>query len=113
MKILIIDGEPDTLQRFRKACPEARVVFFAEIDDPSLGGGDPAAAPSRRGNLTARQLDVLRLIGKGLANKEIAERLCIAQDTVKQHARAAYAVLGVSSRTQAMSAASRRGLRLE
>jgi len=69
----------------------------------------PVAARS----LTERQLDVLRLIVKGLANRQIAERLAIAEDTVKQHARAAYAFLGVSSRTQAMSAATRRGINLD
>jgi len=75
----------------------------------------PAAhAPRRRSrDLTHRQLDVLRLIVKGLRNKQIAERLKIAEDTVKQHARAAYGVLGVSSRTQAMSAVSRRGIRFD
>ena len=68
----------------------------------------------RRGrDLTHRQLDVLRLISKGFRNKQIAQRLKIAEDTVKQHARAAYGVLGVSSRTQAMSAVSRRGIRLD
>jgi DNA-binding NarL/FixJ family response regulator len=65
----------------------------------------------RKRDLTHRQLDVLRLIVKGLRNKQIAERLKIAEDTVKQHARAAYGVLGVSSRTQAMGAAARRGIR--
>ena len=70
-----------------------------------------AAAPRRRNrDLTHRQLDVLRLIAKGLRNKQIAERLKIAEDTVKQHARAAYGVLGVSSRTQALTAVSRRGI---
>ena len=82
---------------------------------PQALGARPACAPPRRRkrDLTHRQLDVLRLIGKGLRNKQIAERLKIAEDTVKQHARAAYGVLGVSSRTQAMSAAARRGIRFE
>ena len=75
----------------------------------------PAARASRRRNrdLTHRQLDVLRLITKGLRNKQIAQRLKIAEDTVKQHARAAYGTLGVSSRTQAMTAVSRRGIRFD
>jgi len=114
MNILIIDGDEDTLQRFRRACPDAKVVFFAEIDGEAIGAGLAAsAALRRRGDLTARQFEVLRLIGKGLANKEIAERLSIARDTVKQHARAAYAALGVTSRTQALTVATRRGLRLD
>ncbi len=72
-----------------------------------------AGARTRRRNrdLTHRQLDVLRLIVKGFPNKQIAQRLRIAEDTVKQHARATYAALGVSSRTQAMTAAARRGIR--
>ena len=63
--------------------------------------------------LTPRQSDVLRLIVKGYANKEVAERLNIAEDTVKQHARAAYRVLGVSSRTQAMTTLTRRSIPLD
>jgi DNA-binding NarL/FixJ family response regulator len=81
-----------------------------------MGARGYAASRRRRRNhddLTHRQLDVLRLIAKGLRNKQIAERLKIAEDTVKQHARAAYGVLGVSSRTQAMSAVSRRGIRFD
>jgi DNA-binding NarL/FixJ family response regulator len=71
------------------------------------------AARRRSRDLTHRQLDVLRLIAKGLRNKQIAQRLKIAEDTVKQHARAAYGTLGVSSRTQAMTAVSRRGIRFD
>lgn len=64
-------------------------------------------------DLTERQLDVLRLIVKGLANKEIACRLCIAKDTVKQHAKAVYASLGVPNRAGAAQAAQRRGIKLD
>jgi DNA-binding NarL/FixJ family response regulator len=83
---------------------------------PQAMGARWPATPAPRGrnnNLTHRQLDVLRLIVKGFRNKEIAQRLKIAVDTVKQHARAAYGVLGVSSRTQAMSAVARRGIRFD
>lgn len=54
--------------------------------------------------LTERQADVLRLLAKGLSNSEIARKLSISESTVKQHAHAAYRVLGVSSRTEAMVA---------
>jgi DNA-binding NarL/FixJ family response regulator len=63
--------------------------------------------------LTERQQDVLRLIAKGLANKEIARHLNIARDTVKQHTRAVYAALGVAGRAQAAHVAGRRGIKLE
>ena len=63
--------------------------------------------------LTGRQLDVLRLIVKGMANKEIARHLRIAKDTVKQHAKAVYAALGIATRSQAAHAAERRGIKLD
>ena len=69
---------------------------------------DPPAALA----LTGRQLDVLRLITRGFANKEIAAQLRIAKDTVKQHAKAVYAALGIASRAQAARAAERRGIKL-
>jgi DNA-binding NarL/FixJ family response regulator len=64
-------------------------------------------------DLTGRQIDVLRLIARGLRNREIGERLKITEDTVKQHARVAYAILGVSSRMEAVSAIARRGIRFD
>jgi DNA-binding NarL/FixJ family response regulator len=63
--------------------------------------------------LTERQLDVLRLLAKGMCNKEIARRLRIAKDTVKQHAKAVYAQLGVEGRNKAAAAAQRRGIKLD
>jgi DNA-binding NarL/FixJ family response regulator len=66
-----------------------------------------------RAPLTGRQLDVLRLIARGLANKEIAQELQIAKDTVKQHAKAVYSALGVATRSQAARAAERRGIKLD
>ena len=66
-----------------------------------------------RAPLTGRQLDVLRLIARGLANKEIAQELHIAKDTVKQHAKALYSALGIATRSQAARAAERRGIKLD
>jgi DNA-binding NarL/FixJ family response regulator len=69
--------------------------------------------PRPSAELTERQIDVLRLIARGLRNREIGERLKISEDTVKQHARGAYAILGVSSRMAAVSAIARRGIRID
>jgi predicted ATPase/DNA-binding NarL/FixJ family response regulator len=52
--------------------------------------------------LTARELDVLRLIAQGRSNKEIAEELVISLGTVKWHNNKIYSKLNVSSRTQAV-----------
>ena len=93
-----------------------RLVAAGGTYIPPLATGARRGAMSlsrRRVDLTDRQLDVVRLIAKGFRNKQIAERLKIAEDTVKQHARVAYAALGVSSRTQAMAAVVRRGIRFD
>ena len=63
--------------------------------------------------LTGRQMEVLRLLARGLGNNEIAQSLRIAKDTVKQHAKAVYAALGVNGRAQAGRAAQQRGIKLE
>ncbi|TMR10489.1 response regulator transcription factor, partial [Nonomuraea turkmeniaca] len=57
-----------------------------------------------------REAEVLRLVAEGLTNREIAERLFIAQKTVSVHVSNILAKLEVSTRTQAAAAARRRGL---
>ncbi|TVR71179.1 MAG: DNA-binding response regulator [Sphaerobacteraceae bacterium] len=60
--------------------------------------------------LTARELDILTLMARGMRNKEIANQLYITERTVKFHANAIYRKLNVSSRTEAVSKALRHGL---
>jgi ATP/maltotriose-dependent transcriptional regulator MalT len=55
--------------------------------------------------LSEREIEVLRLIAAGLSNQEIADRLVIAQGTVKRHINNIYGKLQVGSRTQAVAAA--------
>ncbi|WP_049574356.1 ATP-binding protein [Nonomuraea sp. SBT364] len=62
------------------------------------------------GGLTARELEVLRLVAEGLTNREIAERLFIAQKTVSVHVSNILGKLDASTRTQAAAAARRQGL---
>lgn len=61
-------------------------------------------------DLTAREMEVLRLIVKGKGNKEIADELEIAEGTVKNHVLKILDKLGVSDRTQAATAAISRGI---
>lgn len=60
--------------------------------------------------LSDRELEVLDLLAEGLSNKLIAHRLSISEHTVKTHVASIFAKLGVSSRTEAVSQAIRRGL---
>jgi DNA-binding NarL/FixJ family response regulator len=61
-------------------------------------------------SLTDRELEVLKLVARGLSNKEVATTLAISETTVKTHLRGVFAKLGVLSRTEAIATASRRGL---
>jgi two-component system NarL family response regulator len=61
-------------------------------------------------SLTGRELDVLTLLARGKSNKEIGSNLYISETTVKAHLRSIFSKLNVLSRTEAIAAASRRGL---
>jgi len=62
--------------------------------------------------LTNRERQVLGLLADGLGNKQIAARLGISANTVKTHLELLFDKLGVSSRTEAVATAARRGLLL-
>jgi two-component system NarL family response regulator len=68
------------------------------------------AAGMSNESLTGRELDVLTLLARGKSNKEIGASLYISETTVKSHLRSIFAKLNVLSRTEAIAAASRRGL---
>jgi DNA-binding NarL/FixJ family response regulator len=61
-------------------------------------------------SLTSRELEVLRMVAKGLGNKEIAGELNIAEVTVKLHVSHVLEKLNVKDRTQAATAALQRGI---
>jgi DNA-binding NarL/FixJ family response regulator len=60
--------------------------------------------------LTDRELEVLQLLAQGKSNKEIGAKLFISEFTVKGHLRSIFTKLNVLSRTEAITAATRRGL---
>jgi len=59
--------------------------------------------------LSAREVDVLKLLSQGYSNKEIAVELGISQQTVKNHVTSILHKLGVEDRTQAVLYAMKRG----
>jgi DNA-binding NarL/FixJ family response regulator len=74
---------------------------------PGFDGRLPSAPEAR---LTARQVEVVRLLVEGRTNKEMATALQLSGATVKAHLAAVFRELGVENRTQAAIVAERLGL---
>jgi DNA-binding NarL/FixJ family response regulator len=84
----------------------------AEVVLGRIRQADQGPAPEHQANrrLSPRELDVLRLIARGMENAEIAEALHISPRTAKNHVSSILAKLGLPSRIQAAVYAVRRGL---
>ncbi|HZH40832.1 MAG TPA: LuxR C-terminal-related transcriptional regulator, partial [Gemmatimonadales bacterium] len=68
------------------------------------------ARKAGKGNLTDRQVEILKLVAQGLSNPEIATRLKLSDHTVKRHVANLLTKLGLSSRTAAAAYAAQEGL---
>jgi DNA-binding NarL/FixJ family response regulator len=66
--------------------------------------------PAEPGSLTPRELEVLELAAAGLTNREIGQRLILAEDTVKSVVKKLLARLGAASRAHAVAIGFRTGL---
>jgi DNA-binding NarL/FixJ family response regulator len=79
--------------------PSVAAKVVAEFS--RLSRSVPARSPDLAEPLTERELEVLRLLARGHSNREIAERLVIAEGTVKNHVTRVFGKLGVPDRTRA------------
>jgi len=104
---LLKDTESDELRRAIKAAAAGQVQLSPQAAARLLR---EVRTPDSPETLTERETDVLRLLARGLANKEIAHELSIGEKTVKTHVSNILAKLGVQSRTQAALYAARIGL---
>jgi predicted ATPase/DNA-binding CsgD family transcriptional regulator len=98
-----------------KAFEEGRALTpEAALSEARQALGHPEEETPARGTagglLSAREVEVLRLVAEGLTDGQVAERLYLSPRTVGQHLRSVYRKLGVSSRTAAARAAAGRGL---
>lgn len=94
---LLKDCEPDELL----AAVRAAAQGYTPLDPRVAGALLPSAAPRPADRLSARERDVLRLLARGLANKQIGRELGIAERTVKVHVGHVFRQLGVADRTSA------------
>lgn len=104
---LLKDTEADELCRAIKAAAAGQVQLSPQAAARLVREVKIAESPE---NLTERETQVLRLIGHGLSNKEIARDLSIGEKTVKTHVSSILSKLGVLSRTQAALHAVKIGL---
>ncbi len=97
----------DELCRAIKAAAEGQVQLAPEAAARLMR---EVSAPENPEALTERETDVLKLVARGMANKQIARNLFIGEKTVKTHVSNILLKLGVNSRTQAALHAARTGL---
>lgn len=107
---LLKDAPRDELFRAVRAAARGEsllqpIVATRLLDRFSRGKSGPAPA-----TLTERELDVLRLLSRGSANKQIGAALQIRESTVKTHVASIFQKLDVSDRTEAVTVALTRGL---
>ena len=76
------------------------------LANPAQSPGNPAV----RYGITARELEILGLIARGLSNREIAAQLFVSENTVKTHCARAFDKLGAARRTQAVQRGKELGL---
>jgi len=103
-------------QAFTAAWAEGRTMTLEQIlaatepvstSEPFLPAGPspaivkPSPAPAYPDDLTAREVEVLRLVAQGLTNEQVAEQLMISPRTVNTHLTSIYGKIGVSSRSAA------------
>ena len=101
------DIAPDELAQAVRAVARGEILI-----QPQLAGRLLSRVGKRAPNdaLTTRELEVLRLLARGMRNKEIASRLFVSERTVNFHLANIYQKLNVSGRTEALSRALEQGL---
>jgi DNA-binding NarL/FixJ family response regulator len=101
------DIAPDELAQAIRAVAHGEVLIQPQLVSRLLSR---VGKQGRGDTLTARELEVLRLLARGLRNKEIAARLFVSERTVNFHLANIYQKLNVSGRTEALSKALEQGL---
>ena len=102
------DAPPEELAAAVVAVARGLIVLPRPLTERLLQ--EPTAVEELSEPLTAREGEMLELLGRGLSNKLIARELHISEHTVKFHISSLYAKLGVNNRAEAVSRGARHGL---
>lgn len=114
LSYLLKDAAPNEIALAIRKAARGEVTLSpaiaAQMMKAVTGERKPVVATGQESPLTARELEVIRLIADGLSNTEIAERLFLSEKTVKSHVSNILAKLDLTDRTQAAVYAWREGL---
>ncbi len=102
---LLKDAAPTAIVAAIQAAARGATLFGPELTERVV-----ATMRVRRAELSARELEVLRLVADGLSNREVARSLFLSEATVKTHLNHVFGKLGADSRTAAVAAARAAGL---
>ncbi len=97
---LLKDAPPEELYRAIRGTARGETVLASTVAARLV-----RRASSSRPSLTEREVQILQLLARGRANRELAKELFLSEATVKSHLSHIYAKLGVDSRTGAVAAA--------
>jgi DNA-binding CsgD family transcriptional regulator/tetratricopeptide (TPR) repeat protein len=84
--------------------------YRAPAEAPARAIGDGASRQGYPGGLTAREVEVLKLVARGLTDAQVADELVLSRRTVSTHLTSIYSKLGISSRSAATRFALEQGL---
>jgi DNA-binding NarL/FixJ family response regulator len=112
---LLKDASVEQIQEALRAAVRGEGVIYPPLVPRVLGEFSRLSTRAERNRelfqeLTRREVEVLELLGEGLRNRQIADRLFITERTVKNHISSILAKLHVNDRTEAALVAARHGL---
>ena len=107
---LLKDADADNVTAAIRAAHRGDLQLDPAVARRLMSSLRPETSRSSLKELTARELDVLRLLAGGRANKEIAAELSLSERTTRTHVSSILRKLGLNSRTQAALWAVREGL---
>jgi len=105
-------SQSEILAAVQAVAGDLAVVHTADLEAWLAAAAPRDAELAHTSTLTARELEVLRMLADGGANKMIAWKLGVSEHTVKFHVASILAKLGASSRTEAVTIGIRKGLLL-
>ena len=109
--VLPLDAAAHEILAAITAAHEGLIVLHPDLlASLFIAGSAPQTSQAADASLTPREIEVLRMLAEGLANKNIAWMLGISEHTVKFHLTSIFTKLNVSSRAEAVATGMRRGL---